>query len=132
MSILEVLQTFPSQRKIFLSTLGLFDPLDTLLIIFDLDDSQPCLPSLVAFQILIKICNRPIHRCIIKEGESTCIISKSIWKQIISPELIPSSITIQAYDGHPSQLEGLYQNIPIELGGKSTVIDIEFIDSPVY
>lgn len=132
MSILEVLQTCPSQRKIFLSTLGLFDPSDTHLIIFDLDDSEPCLPSLVDFQIPIKIRNHPIHRCIIKEGESTCTISKSVWKQLISPELVPSSITIQAYDDLPSQLEGLYQNIPIELGGKSIIIDIEFIDSPLY
>jgi hypothetical protein len=94
MSILEVLQTCPSQQKSFLSTLGEVDPSDTHLITFDLDNSEPCLPSLVAFQIPVKICNHPIHRCIIDEGESTCIMSKYVWKQLGSPELIPSTITL--------------------------------------
>jgi hypothetical protein len=131
MSVLEVLQTCPSQRKYFLSTLGEVDPSDTHLITFDLDNVEPCLPSLVSFQIPVKIRNIKIHRCIIDEGASTCIMSKTIWKQLGSPELIPSAITLRAYDGHPSQPEGLYQNVPIELGGKMILIDIKVIDAPL-
>jgi hypothetical protein len=44
-------------------------------------------------------------------------------------ELIPSTITLRDYDGHPSQVEGLYQNVLIDLGGKIILIDIEVIDA---
>jgi hypothetical protein len=49
MSILEVLQTYPSQCKSSISTLGVVDPTNTQLVIFDLDNGEPCLPTLVAF-----------------------------------------------------------------------------------
>jgi hypothetical protein len=57
-------------------------------------------------------------------------MSKNVW-QISSPELIPSAITLRAYDGRPSSPEGLFQNVPIELGGKTILIDIEVIDAPL-
>jgi hypothetical protein len=56
-------------------------------------------------------------------------MSKSIWKKLGSSELIPSSITLRAYDGRPSSPEGLFQNVPINLGGKTVLIDIEVIDA---
>jgi hypothetical protein len=131
MSVLEVLQTCPTQRKSLLSTLGAVDPADTRLITFDLDSGEPRLPALIAFQIPVKIWNITVHRCIIDEGASTCIMSKSVWKKLGSPELIPSSITLRAYDGRPSSPEGLFQNVPVELGGKTILIDIEVIDAPL-
>jgi hypothetical protein len=56
-------------------------------------------------------------------------MSKTIWKILGSPELIPSTITLRSYDGRPSSLKGLFQNFLIELGGKTILIDIEFIDA---
>jgi hypothetical protein len=79
MSILEVLQTFPTQWKLLLFSLGAVEPTDTHLITFDLDSGEPCLPALVSLQILIKIQNITVHRCIIGEGTSTCIMSKNVW-----------------------------------------------------
>jgi hypothetical protein len=111
--------------------LGAVDPTDTRLITFDLDNGEPCLPALVAFQIPVKIWNITVHRCIIDEGASTCIMSKFVWKKLGSPELVPSSITLRDYDGRPSSPEGLFQNVPIELGGKTILIDIEVIDAPL-
>jgi hypothetical protein len=99
MSVLEVLQTCPTQWKSLLSTLGAVDPADTRLITFDLDSGEPRLPTLVAFQIPVKIWNITVHRCIIDEGASTCIMSKTVWQKLGSPELIPSTITLRAYDG---------------------------------
>jgi hypothetical protein len=131
MSVLEVLQTCPNQWKSLLSSLGAVDPADTRLITFDLDSGEPCLPTLVAFQIPVKIQNITVHRCIIDEGASTCIMSKTVWHKLGSPELIPSTITLRAYDGQPSSPEGLFQNVPIELGGKTILIDIEVIDAPL-
>ena len=99
MSVLEVLQTFPTQQKSLLSALGAVDPADTRLITFDLDNEEPRLTALIAFQIPIKIWNIIDHRCIIDEDASTCIMSKMVWQKLGSLELIHSAITLQAYDG---------------------------------
>jgi hypothetical protein len=131
MSVLEVLQTCPTQRKSLLSTMGAVDPADTRLITFDLDSCEPRLPAAVAIQIPVKIRNITVHRCIIDEGASTCIMSKTVWQKLGSPELLPSAITLRAYDGRPSSPEGLFQNVPVELGGKTILIDIEVIDAPL-
>jgi hypothetical protein len=58
-------------------------------------------------------------------------MSKTVWNKILSPKLIPSSITLRAYDGRPSSPEGLFQNVSIELEGKTILIDIEVIDVPL-
>jgi hypothetical protein len=58
-------------------------------------------------------------------------MSKSIWQKLGSPELIPSTITLRAYDGRPSSPKGLFQNVPVELRGKTILIDIEVIDAPL-
>jgi hypothetical protein len=58
-------------------------------------------------------------------------MSKSVWQKLGSPELIPSAITLRAYDERPSSPEGLFQNVPVELGGKTILIDIEVIDTPL-
>jgi hypothetical protein len=58
-------------------------------------------------------------------------MSKVVWKKLSSPELVPSAITLRAYDGLPSSPEGLFQNVPIELGEKTILIDIEVIDAPL-
>jgi hypothetical protein len=58
-------------------------------------------------------------------------MSKTFWQKLGSLELIPSTITLRAYDGRPSSPEGLFQNFPIELGGKTILIDIEVIDAPL-
>jgi hypothetical protein len=99
MSVLEVLQLCPTQQKSLISTLGAVDRADTRLITFDLDCGEPHLPTLVVFQIPVKIQNIIAHRCIIDEGASTCIMSKIVWKKLDSHELIPSAITLRAYDG---------------------------------
>lgn len=130
-SILEVLQTCPLQNKSLLSTLGTVDPFDSRLITFDLDNSEPRLPSLVAFQIPVMVWNITIHRCIIDEGASTCIMSKNVRQKLGSPELVPYAITLRAYDGPPSQIGGLFQKIPVERAGKTILIDIKVIDAPM-
>jgi hypothetical protein len=131
MSVLEVLQTFPTQRKSLLSAMGAVDPADTRLITFDLDNCEPRLPAAVAIQIPVKIRNITVYRCIIDEGASTCIMSKSVWQKLGSPELLPSAITLRAYDGRSASPEGIFQNVPIELGGKTVLIDIEVIEAPL-
>ena len=74
MSSLEVLKVCPSQHKSLLSTLGSVYPYDSRLITFDLDQGEPRMPSSVSFQVSVMIQNLVIHRCIIDEGESTCVM----------------------------------------------------------
>jgi hypothetical protein len=121
----------PTQWKSLLSSLGVVDPADTRLIKFDVDCGEPCLPTLEAFQIPVKIQNIRIHWFIIDEGASTCIMSKIVWQKLVSPELVPFAITLRAYDGRPSSPEGIFQNVPMELRGKTILIDIEVIDTPL-
>jgi hypothetical protein len=58
-------------------------------------------------------------------------MSKVVWQKLDSPELVPSAITLRAYGGQPSSLECLFQNVLVELGGKTILIDIEVIDAPL-
>jgi hypothetical protein len=113
------------------SALGVVNPANTRLITFDLDCGEPHLLALVAFQIPVKIWNITVHRSIIDEGASTCIMSKTIWQKLSSPELIASAITLRAYDGRPSSPKGLFQNFPVELEGETILTSIEVIDAPL-
>ena len=58
-------------------------------------------------------------------------MSASVWKQLGSPELAPSTITLRACDGHASQHIGLFRNCPITLVGKNVCVDVEVIDAPL-
>lgn len=55
----------------------------------------------------------------------------SVWKQLGSPNLSPSTITLWAWNGHPSQPLGLYHNYLVTVAGKTVCIDIEVIDAPL-
>jgi hypothetical protein len=58
-------------------------------------------------------------------------MSKTVWQKLGSPELIPFAINLRAYDRQPSSPEGLFQNVPVKLGGKTILIDIEVINAPL-
>ena len=129
MSALEVLQSFPKQQKALLFALGAIDLADTRMMAFDLDKATLRLPSTVTFQIPISVQTITIHRCVIDEGASTCIMSNNLWQKLGAPELKPSLITLRAYDGHPSTPVGLFENVLVCLAGKTVHIDIEVLDA---
>ena len=55
--------------------MGVVDPTDDQLIFFNAHQLEhPPLPASVAFQILVKIGNANVSRCIIDEGASTCVM----------------------------------------------------------
>lgn len=96
---LEVLQSYPSQKKALLTTLGVVGPFDNHLIFFPVYTSKhPPLLSSIAFQIPVPICNATISQCIIDKAASTCVMYVAILKQIKSPEFSPSTITLRASD----------------------------------
>lgn len=131
--MLEVFYTCPSQWNTLFSSLGIVDPFDDHLIIFDVDNAKhPPIPSSIAFQIPISIKNAMVQQCIIDEGASTFVMAASIWKKLISHDLSPSTITLRAWDGHPLHPLGLYHNCPIIVACKVFLIDIEVIYASLY
>jgi len=80
MSALEVLQSCPSQRNSLLSAIGGIDPADSDLITFDLGSYTLRLPHQIAFLIQVIFNSKMIHRTVIVEGASTCIMSIAYWE----------------------------------------------------
>ena len=105
------------------------DPSDSRLITFNLDQGEPIMPSTITFQIQVSIQNLVVHRCIVDEGASTCVMSTSVWKKLGFPTLQPSTTTLRAYDGHPTRAQGILLHIPITLAGKTVLIDIEVVNA---
>jgi hypothetical protein len=86
MSSLEVLQSFPSQRKALLTALGSTETCNLGTIMLDTTNLKPRLPYHVAFQIVVayptKHFTRNIFHTAINEGASTCVMSLACWKAI--------------------------------------------------
>ena len=125
MSALEVLKMFPMQWKALLATLGAVDRSESKLITFNTENRELHMPSTIAFQIPVSIQNLVVHRCIVDEGASMCIMSTLVWKKLGSPILQPSSTTLWDYDGHPTKSQGILPHVPITLSKKTVLIDIE-------
>jgi len=129
MSALEVLQSYPSQRKSMLSAIGGIDPADLDLITFDLERHTQRLPPQIAFLIQVIIDSKTIHHTVIDEGASTCIMSVACWKAIGSPTLSQSPTTMEAFDGRASRPYGILQRLPISLEGKMVEMEVEVVDA---
>jgi hypothetical protein len=99
MSALEVLQHYPSQHRTLLATISAFDPESSNNLTFNLDDHQPRLSHQLSFQINVVVHNQQIHRTILDEGASTCVMSLSYWKGLKSPTLNKSPMMLRAFDG---------------------------------
>ena len=99
MSTLEVLQSFPTQRKNLLTALGDLDPDNTNLIHFNAEKYKSRQPHKLAFQIIMKVVGKKVFRTVLDEGASSSVLSLSCWKAIGSPELVTSPTTLKAFDG---------------------------------
>ena len=131
MSTLEVLQCCPSQRKTLLLALRVVDPTNSNFIMFNLDYFIMILSNNLAFQIHTVVHGKRIHRNIIDEGASTCVMYLSCWKAIGSPNINQSLTTLKAFDSRGFKPYGILNSFPVELGGKTMSIDIEFVDAPL-
>jgi hypothetical protein len=102
-SALEVLQSFPSQRKALLTSLGSTETCNPGTIMLDTTDLKPRLPYHVAFHIVVaypmKTFTQNIFRTVVNEGTSTCVMSLACWKAIGQPVFSPSHTLLTAFDG---------------------------------
>jgi hypothetical protein len=103
MSTLEVLQSFPAQRKALLIALGSTETCNPGSIMLYTTDLKPLMPYHIAFQIVVahptKTFTRNIFRTVVDEGASTCIMSLACWKAIGQPAFSPSPTLLTAFDG---------------------------------
>jgi hypothetical protein len=86
MYALEVLQHYPSQRRTLLATISTVDLDSSNHIMFNLDNYQSRLSHQLAFQIDVVVHNQQIHRTILDEGASTCVMSLAYWKGLKYPQ----------------------------------------------
>jgi hypothetical protein len=104
MFALQVLQSFPSQRKALLTTLGSTKTCNLSTIMLDTTDLKPRMPYHIVFHIVVsypmKIFTRNIFRTVVDEGASTCLMSLACWKVIGQPVLSPSPTLPISFDDH--------------------------------
>jgi hypothetical protein len=131
MSALEVLQHCPIQRRMLLAAIGIVDPKSSNHIMFNLDNYASQLSHQLSFQVDVVVHNQQIHRTILDEGASTCIMSLACWKGLKSPSLNKSPMMLRAFDGRGFHPHGILQSLPIQLGGKTITVDVEVVDAPL-
>jgi hypothetical protein len=123
MSTLEVLQSYPSQRKALLAYLGSIETCNPGTIMLDTTDLKPYLPYHVAFQIVVaypmKTFTQNIFHTVVDEGASTCVMSLACWKAIGQPILSPSPTLLTTFNGRLFRPHGIILSFPMQLGGKT-------------
>lgn len=72
---------------------------------------------------------KTIHRTVVDEGASTCIMSFASWKTIGSPPLSQSPNTLEAFDSRGSRLYGILKAFPILLEGNTVNLEVKVVDS---
>jgi hypothetical protein len=111
MSALEVLQSFPAQRKALLTALGSTETCNLGTIMLDTTDLKPRLPYHIAFQIVVtypvKKFTRNIFLMVVNEGTLTCVMSLACWKAISQPVFSPSPTLLTTFDGHSFRPHGI-------------------------
>jgi hypothetical protein len=114
-----------------LSSIGGIDPSDANMIAFDLETHLPRLPHQLAFQIQVIVQQKTIFHTVIDEGASTCVMSLNCWKAIGSSSINQSPNTLKAFDGRGFKPFGVLTALPIELEGKTVIVEVEVVDAPL-
>jgi len=127
--MLEVILSFPSQWKALLSAICEIDPADSSLLSFDLENFVPRLPHQIALVIQVGINGINIHRVIVDEGASTCVMSSACWKAIGSLALNSFPNALEAFDGRELKHLGVLASLPINLQGNKISVKVEVIDA---
>lgn len=99
---------------------------------FDWDNLlEPPLPSILPFQIMVRVNSTNFYRCMLDEGSSASIISSLTWKSLGFPKLLATDSQLLGYDRRPSEYMGVLPQLPIILGGKIVLINMMVVDHPL-
>ena len=131
MSALEVLQTFPPQRRDLLSSLGVNDDNSSFVIKFETMGLQPRFPCYVSLLIHVECLNMIVKCTVIDKGTTASMMSLSCWKGLGSLKLSQSITMLTAFDGRSFWLHGILPSLKVQLGGKTVTIEVEVVDAPL-
>ena len=98
---------------------------------FHLLDVKIHLPYHVFLSIDVIHGGKTIGRVVVDEGASTCVMSLSCWKDLRSPELVPSNTLLTTFDGRSFRPHGILLAFEIKLAGKAVSVEVEVIDAPL-
>ena len=82
------------------------------------------LPSHVPFWVTVHAYNKALPGTVLDEGASVSLIPATTWQALGSPQLVPVTSNLTAFDGGTSQPLGILPKFPITLGGKTVYIDV--------
>ena len=85
---------------------------------------EPLLPSFIPFQIIVKACGNNLHRTHVDEGAFVSILSSIAWKALGSPQLVPVTQNLSAFNRTISEYLGILPKFSITLEGKTVCIDL--------
>ena len=114
-----------------MSAIGGIDPTDSNLVVFNHTAYVPQLPVELAFSIQLNVLNQVVHRTILDEGASTCIMSLNCWKSLGLPHLSQSPTTLKDFDGRTYRPCGIINNLHVEIGGEIVNVQVEVVDGPL-
>ena len=131
MSVLELLQSCPSQRKYLLSALGVNDDNSSFVIKFETMGLQPFFPYYMSLLIHVECLNMIVKRTVIDEGTTASMMSLSCWKGLGSPKLSKSTTMLTVFDERSFRPHGILPSLKFRLGGKTVAIEVEVVDAPL-
>ena len=132
MSMLEALQSFPTQWNALLTAIGAIDSTNASLLFFNPENNEPCLSHTIAFHISVCCLGKNVHRMVLEEGVATYNMSYSCWQALDSPRLATSKTILKAFDGHMFTPNGILVMIPIDLGGKTVMVKVQVVNASLY
>ena len=102
-----------------LAAIGPYDFPNSSFITFNIDNRNPHIPHYVSIQIKVNYEGLVIHRTVVDEGASICVMPLACCKSIISPTLILSPTMLKYFDGHTFRHHGNFPSLLVDLGGKT-------------
>jgi hypothetical protein len=98
---------------------------------FNLDNYASRLSHKLSFQVDVVVHNQQIHRTILDEGASTCVMSLVCWKGLKSLALNKTPTMLCTFNGQGFHPHAILQSLPIQLGSKIVTVDVEVLDAPL-
>ncbi len=80
------------------------------------------------FQITGHAYDKVVPSTVLDEGASVSFIPFTTWQALDSPQLVPITQSLLAFDGGTSQPLGILPKFPITLGGKTVYIDMMVVE----
>jgi len=73
----------------------------------------------------------PVPVIVIDQGAFVSILSPTTWKYFSSPQLVPVTQNLFAFNRGYGQLSGILPQLPINLGGNIVYIDVMVVQGPL-